>query len=654
ASPSPSKPTLVSKTKKSLDFGSTKDKGAVEIAADGNIPSPTYSPETVDSNSNAIVPTLSTSLEHGDIILNDQAAATISSAVNDILSNPEKIENLMNSLDLVNSITPNLGFASPSPALASSNPSSNVNTPRKICVPVTYGRKSPSTSNNHVALDISLPRSVEHIPTSLAEKNLTGQVFKAATSETLKSSGPKIAPTPSSNVSPPPLLVDESHVTASECDSLKILIETALPSSPNINGSEDLICSTQEAYMEAYKTLHTFLSGGALLAFTERDMNPIYEAACIRASNPRLSTEEEEFWHHFPKLFKTLAADRQACPSPKEIRLKSRLTESKNLVANKMAEIAVMEAEITDLANKRREIAKGQIAILKERVKNTIPFFLVLRKIDQERESLKLVYVPKLCVLLMPRIIKVSEQSAAPFDSFTELINPKFVVNDKLLVFEEDRALAAAKSADEVYRSLDPKANAATATLPPPQSFIRARYGSGEILPVPLQFEHPARTQSPWTTWTGEVLRDTAFSNLLKKAGVIPSIVLSRHAYYTKDNMAVEHLVRRWNKDTHTFIFAFGEVGVTLEDVINFTLLPIHGDNDLDTLRAFTFEEKNRHDTLVSIIAHTDTQMGPLLKEWCRHFVTRSGRNSPMRREAFVLAWLTIIFGAYPEKRIMR
>ncbi|OMO57350.1 hypothetical protein COLO4_35428 [Corchorus olitorius] len=225
----------------------------------------------------------------------------------------------------------------------------------------------------------------------------------------------------------------------------------------------------------------------------------------------------------------------------------------------------------------------------------------------------------------------------------------EFFAVSNFVIRRKDWALVAAKTENEVYRSLDPKADAATATLSLPQSFIRARYGSGELLPTPLQFEHPARTQSPWTTWTEEVLRDTAFSNLLRKARVIPSIILSRHAYYTKDNMAVEHLVRRWNRDTHTFIFAFGEVGVTLEDVINLTLLPIHGDNDLDTLRVLSLEEKNWHDILISIIAPTDTQMGPFLKEWCRHFVNGNGRNSPVRREAFVLAWLTIIFGAYTE-----
>ncbi|OMP06494.1 EF hand family protein [Corchorus olitorius] len=152
-------------------------------------------------------------------------------------------------------------------------------------------------------------------------------------------------------------------------------------------------------------------------------MNRIYEAARIWASNPRLHSDEEEFWHHFPELFKILAADRQgaekkcdelqaersdsirlkklfldtnsrirelACPFGKEIRLQSRLTETKNEGAVKMAEIAVMEAEIANLAKKRREIAKGQLAILKDQVKNSIPFLPDLKKIDDERESLKL------------------------------------------------------------------------------------------------------------------------------------------------------------------------------------------------------------------------------------------------------------------------
>ncbi|OMP09939.1 hypothetical protein COLO4_04986 [Corchorus olitorius] len=194
------------------------------------------------------------------------------------------------------------------------------------------------------------------------------------------------------------------------------------------------------------------------------------------------------------------------------------------------------------------------------------------------------------------------EQSTTLFDSFTELITPTFVLNDKLLVFEEK--------------------------LPLPQGFNRARYGSGKLLPAPLQFEHPTRAQSAWATWTREVLEDAAFSDLLRNAGVLPSIILSHHAYYAM-------------------------VGITLEDLINLTLLPLHGANDLDVIRTFSMAEKNKHDNLLTIQSQPGALKSPSLKEWCQHFVTVNGVNSAVRKEAFVLAWLTIIFGAFPEKRIM-
>ncbi|OMP03409.1 hypothetical protein COLO4_10437 [Corchorus olitorius] len=186
------------------------------------------------------------------------------------------------------------------------------------------------------------------------------------------------------------------------------------------------------------------------------------------------------------------------------------------------------------------------------------------------------------------------EHSAALFDSFTELITPTFVLNDKLLVFEESRASTAASAEDQRFRA-------------------------------PLQFEHAARAQSAWATWTREVLKDAAFSDLLRNAGVLPSIILSRQAYYTKDNLAIEHLVRQWHKDTHIFIFAFGEVGITLEDVIKLTFIPLHGANDLDSISQIVV---------------------PALCDW-------KGSEFCLRRESFVLAWLIIIFGAFPEKRIM-
>ncbi|OMO50226.1 hypothetical protein COLO4_38169 [Corchorus olitorius] len=217
----------------------------------------------------------------------------------------------------------------------------------------------------------------------------------------------------------------------------------------------------------------------------------------------------------------------------------------------------------------------------------------------------------------------------------------------------KSRASTAATAEVQRFRGLDPSPAVDAAELPLPQGLNRACYGNGELLPAPLQFEHPARAQSAWATWTREVLEDVAFSDLLRNAGVLPSIILSRHAYYTKDNLAMKHLVRLWHKDTHTFIFAFGEVGITLEDVINLTLLPLHGANDLDVIRTLSMVENNKHDILLTIRSQPGALKSPSLKEWCQHFVTGKGVNSAVRREAFVLAWLTIIFGAFSENRIM-
>ncbi|OMO55617.1 hypothetical protein COLO4_35906 [Corchorus olitorius] len=108
----------------------------------------------------------------------------------------------------------------------------------------------------------------------------------------------------------------------------------------------------------------------------------------------------------------------------------------------------------------------------------------------------------------------------------------------------------------------------------------RARLGIGDLT---LATIHPVFSAGSFNTlrnnWIDRDFRDNAgFKNLLIQARVFDAICLARKGRFFADSEAMGFLLRRWNKSTHTFIAAFGDITVTLEDVAAATLLPILGD----------------------------------------------------------------------------
>ena len=75
-------------------------------------------------------------------------------------------------------------------------------------------------------------------------------------------------------------------------------------------------------------------------------------------------------------------------------------------------------------------------------------------------------------------------------------------------------------------------------------------------------------------------LSEEEFVVLLERAGILRVVVISRNLEGFKDAKGLRHLVRRWCTTLHTFLFSFGELTVTLEDVVNNFLFPVLGDEN--------------------------------------------------------------------------
>ena len=66
----------------------------------------------------------------------------------------------------------------------------------------------------------------------------------------------------------------------------------------------------------------------------------------------------------------------------------------------------------------------------------------------------------------------------------------------------------------------------------------------------------------------------------LKRFGILKAVVISRNLEGFRDAKGLRHLVCRWCPALHTFLFSFGELTITLEEVVNNFLLPMLGDEN--------------------------------------------------------------------------
>ena len=75
-------------------------------------------------------------------------------------------------------------------------------------------------------------------------------------------------------------------------------------------------------------------------------------------------------------------------------------------------------------------------------------------------------------------------------------------------------------------------------------------------------------------------LSDEEFVGRLEHTSILKAVAISRNLEGFRDAKGLRHLVRCWCPALHTFLFSFGELTVTLEDVVNNFLLPVLGDEN--------------------------------------------------------------------------
>ncbi|KAH7851959.1 hypothetical protein Vadar_018865 [Vaccinium darrowii] len=81
-----------------------------------------------------------------------------------------------------------------------------------------------------------------------------------------------------------------------------------------------------------------------------------------------------------------------------------------------------------------------------------------------------------------------------------------------------------------------------------------------------------------YETWTGEILGDPGFHELLKTAQVYIAIASSLRTNVSRDKSWVDVMISRWCSVTHTFLATWGEFTPTLEDVCHLMRLNAMGE----------------------------------------------------------------------------
>ena len=184
------------------------------------------------------------------------------------------------------------------------------------------------------------------------------------------------------------------------------------------------------------------------------------------------------------------------------------------------------------------------------------------------------------------------------------------------------------------------------AWVPPFEGIRDLQIQRNEVLAVPLVFDFQCSKAADWEAWVDREFADKDFCGRLEQAGMLHSILVLRSSNMYQDTKALQQLIRRWCPSTHTFLFAHGELTVTLEDIENHWMLPILGDQDLAEIE-LSPEELKVEVALVDYIGRKNTSLGTQAARftaWLDHFMREE--DAPTHKDAFVAYWLSkCIFG---------
>ena len=144
-------------------------------------------------------------------------------------------------------------------------------------------------------------------------------------------------------------------------------------------------------------------------------------------------------------------------------------------------------------------------------------------------------------------------------------------------------------------------------------------------------------------------LFEKEFVGRLERAGILKAVAIIRNLEGFRDAKGLKHLVRCWCPALHTFLFSFGELTVTLEDVVNNFLLLVLGDENPFDINLFDEDLKVEEKLFTHFGGRTTSSSGKQAKmgRWVMSLLRE--KDKEVRRAGFLTFWLSkFLFSEFP------
>ncbi|KAI5342822.1 hypothetical protein L3X38_010698 [Prunus dulcis] len=185
-----------------------------------------------------------------------------------------------------------------------------------------------------------------------------------------------------------------------------------------------------------------------------------------------------------------------------------------------------------------------------------------------------------------------------------------------------------------------------------PASISRCCIEKGLFPAVPLFFQYPCSISKGWSEWVDQELRNPSTCDILRRAGVLDAIFISKACDIHIEAKMLRHVVRRWSIETHTFICSWGEFTPTLEDVANIFHLPLCG--SVDPFHIVLTPEEELKLGVLRKCAPTSPSTYLRFSNWIQFFGD-GNRDTPCHLTAFISLWLgDSTFEIFPKTAYMR
>ena len=145
-------------------------------------------------------------------------------------------------------------------------------------------------------------------------------------------------------------------------------------------------------------------------------------------------------------------------------------------------------------------------------------------------------------------------------------------------------------------------------------------------------------------------LSNEEFVGHLERASILKAVAISRNLEEFRDAKGLRHLVCRWCPALHTFLFSFGELTITLEDVVNNFLLPMLEDENPFDIN-LSVEDLKVEEKLFTHFGGCTASPGGKSARMGRWVMSLSReKDKEVRRAGFLAFWFSkFLFSEFPR-----